>query len=115
MTTASRASTGRAAGARAAGNSSPGGSGGRVRQAAADRGRAQLDAYNSARAARTDAFDARVGQRSAAAASVGPGVILTMLAWTWIGLPFLRGGPTAVKNMLKAKFTNKAPDGSYLP
>lgn len=45
----------------------------------------------------------------------GAGFVLGLLVWTWIGLPFLQGGPTAVKNMLRAKFLNKAPDGSWLP
>lgn len=47
--------------------------------------------------------------------SSGAGFVLGLLVWTWVGLPFLQGGPTAVKNMLRAKFLNKAPDGSWLP
>ncbi len=45
----------------------------------------------------------------------GAGFVLALAFWTWIALPFLKGGPDAVKAMLKAKFTNKRPDGSYLP
>jgi hypothetical protein len=45
----------------------------------------------------------------------GAGFVLGLLVWTWIGLPFLKGGPKGVKDMLRAKFLNKAPDGSWLP
>lgn len=48
--------------------------------------------------------------------SSGAGFVLALLFWTWIALPFLNnGGVTGVRNQLKAKFTNKAPDGSWLP
>jgi hypothetical protein len=49
------------------------------------------------------------------AVSSGAGWLLGLLAWAWIGLPFVKGGPTAVKNVWKAKFLNKAADGSELP
>ena len=45
----------------------------------------------------------------------GAGVVLGVLFWAWVALPFLRGGPAGVRNMLKAKFFNKAPDGTWLP
>jgi len=45
----------------------------------------------------------------------GAGVILGALAWLWVGLPMLRGGPTEVRNTFRAKFLNKAPDGTWLP
>ena len=48
-------------------------------------------------------------------ASSGAGWLLGLLAWAWVGLPFVKGGPTAVKNVWRAKFLNKAPDGSELP
>jgi hypothetical protein len=44
----------------------------------------------------------------------GAGFVLGLLLWTWVGLPFLQAGPVGVKNMLRAKFLNKAPDGSWL-
>lgn len=48
--------------------------------------------------------------------SAGAGFILALMFWTWIALPFLNnGGVTGVRAQLKAKFTNKAPDGSWLP
>ena len=43
------------------------------------------------------------------------GWLLGLLLWAWIGLPFVKGGPTAVKNVWRAKFLNKAADGSELP
>jgi hypothetical protein len=42
-------------------------------------------------------------------------VIVALFAWGWIGMPLLSGGPTAVRNTLRAKFFNKAADGSWLP
>ena len=47
--------------------------------------------------------------------SSGAGFLLAIVFWGWIALPFLKNGPEGVRNMLRAKFTNKAPDGSYLP
>jgi hypothetical protein len=47
--------------------------------------------------------------------SSGAGFILGLLFWTWVALPFLKDGVPGVRKQLKAKFTNKAPDGSYLP
>lgn len=43
------------------------------------------------------------------------GFVLALLAWSWVVLPFLDGGATGVRNMLRAKFFNKGPDGKYLP
>lgn len=48
-------------------------------------------------------------------ASEGAGLLLALLAWTWIGLPLLTGGPSKAKDVLRAKFFNKAKDGSWLP
>jgi hypothetical protein len=48
-------------------------------------------------------------------AATGAGFVLGLLFWTWVALPFLKDGPAGVQTMLKAKFTNKAPDGSWLP
>ncbi|WP_173079343.1 hypothetical protein [Phytohabitans rumicis] len=45
----------------------------------------------------------------------GAGFLLGLLAWGWIGLPLLRGGPEEVRDVLRAKFFNKAPDGTWLP
>lgn len=47
--------------------------------------------------------------------SSGAGFILAVLFWSWIALPFLKNGPAGVNAMLRAKFTNKSPDGSWLP
>lgn len=45
----------------------------------------------------------------------GAGFILAALFWTWVGLPFLKDGLGGVRNQLRAKFFNKAADGSWLP
>jgi hypothetical protein len=41
-------------------------------------------------------------------------VILALIAWGWIGLPLIQGGPTKVRDVWRAKFFNKAPDGTWL-
>jgi hypothetical protein len=45
----------------------------------------------------------------------GAGFLLGLLVWGWIVLPLVRGGPAEVRNVIRAKFLNKAPDGSWLP
>jgi hypothetical protein len=45
----------------------------------------------------------------------GAGIILALLLWSWVGLPLIQGGPAKVRDVLRAKFTNKAPDGTWLP
>lgn len=45
----------------------------------------------------------------------GAGWVLGLLAWGWLVLPFLQGGPGRVKAVLAAKFLNRAADGSELP
>ena len=45
----------------------------------------------------------------------GAGALLGFLAWVWVVLPALTGGPDRVRAVLRAKFTNKGPDGSELP
>jgi len=45
----------------------------------------------------------------------GAGLLLGVLVWGWVILPFIKGGPTRVKDVLRAKFFNKAPDGTWLP
>jgi hypothetical protein len=49
------------------------------------------------------------------AVDTGAGVVLAALFWWWVGLPFLQGGLTGVRAQLRAKFFNKAADGSWLP
>ena len=44
----------------------------------------------------------------------GAGVLLGFLVWIAV-LNYIQGGPTKVKQLLKAKFFNQAPDGSELP
>jgi len=58
-----------------------------------------------------------VRSAGSAAASVdnAAGFLLALLFWSWIALPFLKGGAGEVKKVLRAKFLNKAPDGSWLP
>jgi hypothetical protein len=43
------------------------------------------------------------------------GFVLGLLVWGWIVLPFLRDGTTGVKDVWRAKWLNKAVDGSELP
>ncbi|HTF08535.1 MAG TPA: hypothetical protein VK659_10240 [Asanoa sp.] len=47
----------------------------------------------------------------------GAGFVLGALFWVWVALPFIKSGgkPAAVRDVLRAKFLNKAPDGSWLP
>jgi len=45
----------------------------------------------------------------------GAGFLLGLMFWAWVGLPFLRDGMDGVRDVLRAKFTNKAPDGTWLP
>lgn len=49
------------------------------------------------------------------AADDASGVLLAFILWGWIVLPFLKNGAGGVKDVLRAKFFNKAPDGSWLP
>jgi hypothetical protein len=49
-----------------------------------------------------------------AGTNAAAGFILGLLLWGWVGLPLVKGGPNLVKDTLRAKFFNKAPDGSYL-
>ena len=46
-------------------------------------------------------------------ASDGAGIILGFLIWVWVVLPFFNG--KGARNVLRAKFTNKGPDGKVLP
>lgn len=55
------------------------------------------------------------GFSAGGAVDQGAGFVLALLFWGWVALPFLRGGPAEVRKTIKAKFTNKAPDGSLLP
>jgi hypothetical protein len=45
----------------------------------------------------------------------GAGVLLVLLLWCWVILPWLTGGRGRLVAVLKAKFLNRAPDGSFLP
>lgn len=45
----------------------------------------------------------------------GAGFVLGLLVWGWVILPFLKNGVAGVRNTLRAKFFNKAADGSWLP
>lgn len=52
---------------------------------------------------------------AAGAADSAAGFVLGALAWVWVGLPLLKGGPAEVRRVLMAKFLNKSPDGKWLP
>lgn len=45
----------------------------------------------------------------------GAGFLLALIVWGWVIMPFLQGGPTQVRNVLRAKFFNKGPGGEWLP
>lgn len=55
------------------------------------------------------------------AAGDGAAILVGFLAWVWVILPFVKGvqsgegGPTRVRNVLRAKLTNKGPNGEPLP
>jgi hypothetical protein len=66
-------------------------------------------------AARSRAVTAPRSLSVPATVDSGAGFVLGLLVWGWVVLPFLAGGPAAVRNTLRAKFFNKAPDGSWLP
>lgn len=56
----------------------------------------------------------RGGKRETVGQSAA-GAVLALLAWGWIVLPLIEGGPKQVKATLMAKFLNKSPDGTWLP
>lgn len=58
---------------------------------------------------------ARQGRRLAPRGGDGGGLVLAFLAWGWVVLPYLQGGTERVRDVLRAKFLNKGPDGEALP
>lgn len=42
-------------------------------------------------------------------------VVLGFLGWVWVALPFIKGGPSAVGQVLAAKFVNRTPDTDHTP
>lgn len=67
-------------------------------------------------AAKTDSVRSIRGFETPQPVSTGAGFLLALMFWSWVALPFLNnGGMAGVRAQLKAKFTNKAPDGSWLP
>jgi len=59
----------------------------------------------------------RAGQlaRASRRADTAAAMLLGLMAWVWVGLPLIQGGPTQVRAVLKAKLTNKDKDGAPLP
>lgn len=55
------------------------------------------------------------GAKLAGTANFGAGFILGLVLWVWVGMPFLKGGPGAVRDQLRAKFFNKDAKGNWLP
>lgn len=47
--------------------------------------------------------------------NMGAGFLLGLAFWVLIGLPLLQGGPSAVRDQLRAKFFNKDSKGNWLP
>lgn len=84
-----------------------------------DKTKYEQGAQEAERQDRRDRASAAVGRVSrpfeGTAVDSGAGFILGLLFWGWIALPFLKGGTTGVRDTLRAKFFNKASDGSWLP
>jgi hypothetical protein len=59
----------------------------------------------------------RGGRRQAGTGTVDgyAGFALSVLAWSWVALPYLRGGVAEVRDVLRAKFTNRDSQGRWLP
>jgi hypothetical protein len=57
----------------------------------------------------------RRGPTLGGGAQTAAGFLLGLFVWGWVIMPLINGGPTQVKNTLRAKFLNKGPDGSWLP
>ena len=57
----------------------------------------------------------RVAAPVASGVQGGAGFLLALITWGWVVMPFLEGGPAQIHKVLKAKFLNRAPDGSWLP
>jgi len=57
----------------------------------------------------------RAGLTAVSPVQTGAGFLLGLLAWGWIGMPLITGGPTRVRDVWRAKFLNKGPDGEWLP
>ena len=55
--------------------------------------------------------------RAVAAGGVqnGAGFLLALVVWGWVVMPFIQGGPAAVRDVIRAKFINRGADGSWLP
>jgi len=53
--------------------------------------------------------------RAGTPVQAGAGVILGLFGWCWVAMPFIQGGPTRVRDVWRAKFLNKGPDGKWLP
>jgi hypothetical protein len=91
--------------------------------------RARADADAAARAAAARKPAARLGRVQKRAQTVGSvlprssrlsvsdasGFTMALLFGGWVVLPLLNGGPAAMRNVWRAKFFNKGPDGSDLP
>jgi len=78
----------------------------------------QVDGPDSGREQQPDkpaAKQSSGGMSMPAGANSAGGFMLALMFWTWVALPFLQNGPTGVRNTLRAKFFNKAADGSWLP
>jgi hypothetical protein len=54
------------------------------------------------------------GAGAGSALNQGAGFLLAAILWAWVGLPFLKGGPSQVKAVLMAKLFNKDPKGQEL-
>ena len=46
--------------------------------------------------------------------SAGP-FVLGVIAYAWVVLPLIQGGPTRMKAVWRAKFLNRGPKGEVLP
>lgn len=65
----------------------------------------------------------KIAASSNSPVNTGAGFVLGILVWTWVVLPFLgvpksvhggKSGVEEVRNVLRAKFFNKGPDGNWI-
>jgi hypothetical protein len=71
-------------------------------------------AVGAASAARTARPPAAPRSRAGRVVDNGAGFLLGLLVWGWVIMPLIHGGPKGVRDMIRAKFLNKGPDGSWL-
>lgn len=88
--------------------------------AAAAQKQAEADAAARSVGGRAASVQRTTGAISSALPSSAPdisdasGLVLALFGWCWIALPMIQGGPSAVRDVWRAKFFNKGPGGTVL-